>query len=111
MTLEWEGEDIDRAAARRSYEEHERLLARSIGAPLTIANEFSEIRVSHVETRNGARLLIESPKSGQWIALDPLELEALTWQTTQTFTAMIASPYEPMFPEPALPTIEGEESR
>ncbi|QBR75674.1 hypothetical protein [Microbacterium sediminis] len=101
MTLEWEGEDIDRAAAHRAYEAHQRLVERTIGVPLTIANEFSEIRVSHVETRNGARLLIESPKSGQWIALDPLDLEALTWQTTQTFSAMIASPYEPMFPEPA----------
>ncbi len=100
MTLEWEGEDVDRAAARQAYEEHERLVERAVGIPLTIANEFSEIRVSHVETRNGARLLIESPKSGQWIALDPLELEALTWQTTQTFTEMIASPYEPLFPDP-----------
>ena len=36
--------------------------------------------MSRVETRNGARLLIESPRSGQWIALCPLELEALTWQ-------------------------------
>lgn len=99
MTLEWEGEDLDREAARRAAVEHDRLVARTIGVPLTIANEFSEIRVAHVETRNGSRLLIESPKSGQWIALDPIELEALTWQTTQTFSAMIASPFEPMFPE------------
>lgn len=99
MSLQWEGEDIDRAAARRAYDEHERLLSRTVGDPLTIANEFSEIRVRHVETRNGARLLIESPRSGQWIALDPLELEAVTWQTTRTFSEMIATPYEPMFPE------------
>ncbi len=99
MTLEWEGEDIDRDNARRAALEHDRLVERTVGVPLTIANEFSEIRVSHVETRNGSRLLIESPKSGQWIAVDPLELEALTWQTTQTFSAMIASPFEPMFPD------------
>tara|TARA_Y100000114_G_scaffold79410_1_gene73143 strand:- start:41713 stop:42021 length:309 start_codon:yes stop_codon:yes gene_type:complete len=99
VTLEWEGEDIDRDNARRAALEHDRLVERTVGVPLTIANEFSEIRVSHVETRNGSRLLIESPKSGQWIAVDPLELEALTWQTTQTFSAMIASPFEPMFPD------------
>ncbi|MGP9033018.1 hypothetical protein [Glutamicibacter mysorens] len=102
MTLEWEGEDIDREAAHRAHDELLTLKARQVGEPLTIANEFSEVRVSHVETRNGARLLIESPKSGQWIALDPLELEAVTWQTTQTFSEMIARPYEPMYP--AVPT-------
>lgn len=99
--LEWEGEAIDRQAARDAYVELHALKARQVGQSITIANEFSEIRVSHVETRNGARLLIESPKSGQWIALDPIELEAVTWQTTQTFSEMIAHPYEPMFPDTA----------
>jgi hypothetical protein len=28
-----------------------------------------------------------------------MELEALTWQTTQTFSEMIARPDQPMFPE------------
>jgi hypothetical protein len=46
-----------------------------------------------VETRNGSRLLIESPKSGHWVALCPLELEALTWQGPQTFAAMIGHPF------------------
>ena len=100
MTLEWEGADVDRAAAIAAAEERARLVARTVGEPLTIANEFSEITVSRVETRNGTRLLIDSPKSGQWIALDPLELEALTWQTVQTFSAMIGSPYAPMSPDP-----------
>jgi hypothetical protein len=97
--LEWEGADIDRRAAIDAVEERERLLDRAVGVPLTIANEFSEIEVRHVETHNGARLLINAPKSGQWIALDPMELEALTWQTTQTFSEMIARPDQPMFPE------------
>jgi hypothetical protein len=47
-----------------------------------------------VRTRNGSRLLIESPKSGQWIALCPLELEALTWQSAHTFSAMLGKPFE-----------------
>ena len=64
------------------------------GAEIVIANEFSEIRIAKVRTRNGSRLLIESPKSGRWIALCPLELESLTWQSTETFSAMVGKPFE-----------------
>lgn len=64
------------------------------GAEIVIANEFSEIRIAKVRTRNGSRLLIESPKTGQWVALCPLELEALTWQSTETFSAMVGKPQE-----------------
>lgn len=99
MSIDWEGADIDAANAVAAAAERAQLVAGRVGEPLTIANEFSEVMVQRVETRNGTRLLIDSPKSGQWIALDPLELESLTWQTVQTFSAMISSPYEPMFPE------------
>lgn len=99
MIVEWEGADVDRRKAAEAAAERARLLERQVGQSLTIANEFSEITVRHVETRNGARLLIDSPKTGQWTALDPIELEALTWQTVQTFSAMIARPQEPMFPD------------
>ncbi len=75
-------------------EEQRRALAsRQRGDAIKVANEFSEVRVSLVETRNGSRLLIESPKSGQWVTLCPLELEALTWQGPQTFSAMIGHPF------------------
>lgn len=60
---------------------------------IEIANEFAQVRISRVETRNGSRLLIESPKSGQWVTLCPLEAEALTWQGPQTFSAMIGHPF------------------
>lgn len=99
MTLSWEGEDVDAAAARRAAEQHAALLRGARGEALTIANEFAEVRVRRVDTRNGSRLLIESPKSGQWVALDPLEMEALTWQSTATFSAMIANPFGPLIPE------------
>ncbi|MFC5997008.1 hypothetical protein ACFQE5_22615 [Pseudonocardia hispaniensis] len=69
------------------------------GEPLAIGNEFSEIRISKVLTRNGARLLVESPRSGRWITLDPLELEALTWQDTATFSAMVGHPFASLFLE------------
>jgi hypothetical protein len=79
-------------------EEQRRALAgRQRGDAIKVANEFSEVRVSLVETRNGSRLLIESPKSGQWVTLCPLELEALTWQGPQTFWAMIGHPFGPLF--------------
>lgn len=64
-----------------------------VGEPITIGNEFAEVQVARVQTRNGSRLLIESLKSGQWVSLCPLELEALTWQATATFSAMIGQPF------------------
>lgn len=70
------------------------------GAPesvvLTIANEFAQVRVSCLRTRNGARLLIESLKSGTSIALCPLELEALTWQEPATFSTLLSHPSSPL---------------
>ena len=60
---------------------------------IVLGNEFAEVRVRKVETRNGARLMIESPRSGQWVSLCPLELEALTWQSDDVFSAMIGNPY------------------
>jgi hypothetical protein len=63
---------------------------------IELANEFAEIRVRKVHTRNGARLLVESPRTGRRVSLCPLELEALTWQTDDVFSAMIANPYGPL---------------
>jgi hypothetical protein len=101
MTLHWEGEEQDQQAAVRAAAERADLAGHVRGEPITIGNEFSEIRVSRVDTRNGSRLLIESPRSGQWVALCPLELEALTWQNTATFSAMIGKPFGPLVEEEA----------
>jgi hypothetical protein len=94
--LSWDGEEEDARAARRAAEELRQLRAHQQGDAIVLGNEFAEIRVSKVETRNGTRLLIEAPKSGQWVALCPLELEALTWQNTATFSAMIGHPFGPL---------------
>ena len=99
MTLQWEGEDRDRQAAIAAANQRDEFLEHAIGEPIVIANEFSEIHVVRVETRNGSRLMIESPKSGQWVTLDPLELESLTWQSTATFSAMIGNPFGPLIKE------------
>ncbi len=109
MTLHWEGEE-EGAAARRAAAEREELLAHTTGEPLSIGNEFAEARVVRVETRNGSRLLVESPRSGQWVSLCPLELEALTWQNTATFSAMVGNPFGPLVPEEPLGKDDGEPS-
>jgi hypothetical protein len=107
VTLRWEGEDEDARTARRAAVEHDAFLECTRGEPITIGNEFAEVRVVRVDTRNGSRLLIESPKSGQWVALDPLELEALTWQNTATFSAMIGNPFGPLVPEETGDIVDG----
>lgn len=71
--------------------------AASPGDPvIKIANEFTEVEVDRVRTRNGVRLRIFVPSSGRQILLCPLELEALTWQGPQTFSAMVGHPFGPL---------------
>lgn len=65
-----------------------------------VANEFTTTRVRKVLTRNGERIQVESRKLGTSILLDPLELEALTWQTPETFSEMLSDPYGPEDVEP-----------
>ncbi|GAC00901.1 MULTISPECIES: hypothetical protein [Gordonia] len=99
MKLSWEGEAEDAAANALAGAQLAGLQEHQDGPALTIGNEFSEIEVSKVLTRNGARILIRSPRSGQWITLDPLELEALTWQNDATLSAMVGSPFSPLITE------------
>jgi hypothetical protein len=96
MSLTWEGEEQDRRSAEQAAAQRRHLLDNAVGDPLVIANEFAEIHVWSVRTRNGIRLLVDSPKTGQWITLDPLELEALTWQNTATLSAMVGNPFRPL---------------
>lgn len=65
------------------------------GEWVQIANEFTTAQVRKVWTRNGERLEIRSTKMGTSIRLDPLELESLTWQDTETFSALLQDPYGP----------------
>jgi hypothetical protein len=87
-------------------DELEQLLQGAVGEPLTVANEFTEVVVRRVDTRNGSRLLISTPRTGRWISLDPLEVEALTWQNPRTLAAMVGNPFAPLLPEPDAPTAE-----
>lgn len=58
-----------------------------------VANEFALVVVRKVYTHNGERLELRSPKLGEMIRLDPLELESLTWQTTDTFSKFLEKPF------------------
>ncbi|KKC04299.1 hypothetical protein [Mycobacterium nebraskense] len=82
-------------------DELQRLLDGAIGEPLVVANEFTEVEVRRVDTRNGSRLLISAPRSGQWITLDALEVEALTRQNGRTLAAMVGNSYAPLLPDEA----------
>lgn len=69
--------------------------------PITVANEFAEVQVRRVDTRNGTRLLISAPKTGRSISLDALELEALTWQNARTLATMVGKCGAPLVPDEA----------
>ncbi len=75
------------------------LLDGAVGEPLTVANEFAEVVVRRVDTRNGSRLLIHAPKTGRWISLDALEVEALTRQNARTLAAMVGDSAGPLLPD------------
>ena len=62
---------------------------------IRLGNEFSEVVVELVRTRNGARLRISVPSSGREISLCPLELEALTWQDPEFFSRLLVTPHGP----------------
>jgi hypothetical protein len=62
---------------------------------LHLANEFAEVRVRKVHTRNGVRLEITAPKLDRKVLLCPLELEALSWQTPETFSKFLETPFGP----------------
>lgn len=62
---------------------------------IIVKNEFAEAHIRKVRTRNGERLEIHAPKLGYTILLDPLELEAISWQSVDTFSRMLENPWGP----------------
>jgi hypothetical protein len=63
--------------------------------PIELVNEFATVRISRVETRNGARLEISSQRLGYSIQLDAIALESLTWQPMETFSRFLETPLGP----------------
>lgn len=74
-------------------------MSNEVGEPITIANEFTEVLVRRVDTRNGSRLVISAPKSGRSISLDALEVEALTRQNARTLAAMVGNVNAALLPD------------
>ncbi len=78
---------------------------------LVVANEFAEVRVQRVLTHNGVRLEVSSPRLQRAVRLDPLQLEALTWQETAAFSAMLTEPFGPSGEDAPAGTPGGEPGR
>lgn len=47
--------------------------------PIQLTSEFATVEVALDDSGNGPRLRIRDLRSGQSVALDPLELAALAW--------------------------------
>ncbi|MEV4098723.1 hypothetical protein AB0J42_00550 [Nonomuraea sp. NPDC049649] len=58
--------------------------------PIVISNEFADVVVTRVRTRNGVRLDIWSPRRGSRIQLDAVELDCISYQSKETFTEMLS---------------------
>ena len=63
--------------------------------PIRISNEFADIWIRKVYTRNGERLEINAHRRGYRILLDAVELESLTWQTADTFSEFLRASVGP----------------
>lgn len=68
-----------------------------------LGNEHAAVHVRPVQTRNGVRLEIRSPRLRHEVQLDPIALESLTWQGPETFRKLLEDPDRPTGGEPARP--------
>jgi hypothetical protein len=59
-----------------------------------ISNDSAIALVRKVRTRNGVRMEIYSPESEKRVYLDPLLIESLSWQTSETFSDTLEDPPE-----------------
>lgn len=66
---------------------------RGDGEPIVLRNEFTEVVVRRVRTRNGERLEVASPKTGHAIRLDAMALEGLSWQDPEAISAFHETPF------------------
>lgn len=57
--------------------------------PIIIANEFADVVVRRVQTRNGARLAIWSPRRGTRVLLDAVALDCLSFQEPELITELL----------------------
>jgi hypothetical protein len=58
--------------------------------PILIANEFADVVIRKIETRNGMRLDIWSPRRGSRVQLDAVALDCLSYQEPELISQLIA---------------------
>jgi len=57
--------------------------------PIIIANEFADVVVRKVQTRNGMRLEIWSPRRGTCVRYDAVALDVLSYQEPEFITNLL----------------------
>ncbi|WP_326834743.1 hypothetical protein VSH64_07405 [Amycolatopsis rhabdoformis] len=57
--------------------------------PIVIANEFVDVVVRKIETRNGMRLDIWSPRRGSRVRLDAVALDCLSFQDPELISELL----------------------
>lgn len=62
----------------------------STAGPIMISNEFADVVVTQVRSRNGVRLDIWSPRRGTRIQLDAVALDCLSYQSPEIITQLLA---------------------
>lgn len=62
----------------------------SSDGPIVIANEFADVVLRRVRTRNGMRLDIWSPRRGTRVLLDAVALDCLSFQEPELITQLLA---------------------
>lgn len=63
---------------------------RTNDGPIVVANEFADVVVRRVETRNGMRLDIWSPRRGTRVMLDAVALDCLSFQEPELISQLLA---------------------
>ncbi len=58
---------------------------------LELINEFAEVQVRKVRTRNGVRLEIVAPRVGTSVRLCPIQLESLTRASSDALSSLLGS--------------------
>ena len=58
--------------------------------PIIVANEFADVVVRKVETRNGMRLEIWSPRRNTCVRFDAVALECLSYQEPEFITSLLS---------------------
>ena len=58
--------------------------------PIVVANEFADVVVRKVMTRNGVRLELWSPRRGTCIRFDAVALDVLSYQEPEFITDLLS---------------------